>query len=372
MNGNVVAESQITPFKTLYKPGENLVYSPVSLLYAIGMLMALSTEECSMRISNEIFGSNILNEVMIAHKRTTTGLADKTGARICIANSVWVNEQIEGADNEAIKSIMEYYSAAVEKVDFADAGAVGAINNWVRENTNNLIDSLIERTSPDDMMYILNAIYMKANWAHQFKPEKTTQGTFIKSDGGNTSVQFMRLGIKAWYSQNGDVQALSLPYALGGLTCLFVMPKRQDISEFIGEITAKKLDTIQKDMEFNNVKIVMPKVKIRSTLDLKQALVKMGAGHLFSAAEAGLNKVGKLYGESPYVSKVIQKTYLNLDENGTEAAAVTAACLMRGMSMQVEEVAELLVFDKPFTIFIKDGEGNILFAGAINDPNTNN
>jgi len=243
-------------------------------------------------------------------------------------------------------------------VDFTNPKTADEINSWIEKATKNMISKLVDASDLDALtrMILVSAIFFKGSWEEPFR--RTFEGPF---DGGKHQVQFMQHKFKnISYNESGEYQAISLPYANEGLKMTVLQPKI-DLITFEGSLTASKVQEIFAGMRnAREVNFMMPKFTIESELDLKSVFEKLGFGHVFSAAS---DDYSNLTDESVFLSMARHKAKIEVNEEGTVAAAATVAKIMLKMCVIPIE----FFCDRPFLYFIRK-EDEVLFAGRFVKP----
>ena len=278
------------------------------------------------------------------------------------ANSLWVGDNFS-IKNKYVNLLQKDYDAFVTTQNFLDPATVKAINNWCSENTEGKITEIIDRLTSNDVMVLINALYFNAPWENGFDAELTRKGMFHGLKG-DKQVDMMSQRNKFRYAQYQGCQMIELPYA-GGRYSMYVVlpPEGMDVNSMIPYIGESAFDAAMGMLASSEVVLTMPKFKLETSLVLNDALKDMGVETAFSGAAdfKGIAETGNLA-----VSQVKQKCYIDVAEQGTEAAAVTVVQI-RLTSVDRNPIARMTV-DRPYLFFIQDSQsGNILFAGKVVD-----
>lgn len=331
---------------------ENIFVSP----YSAGVALSMLAEGAEGRTAEEL--SEALHGVAFtSDKPSGDSLTD-----IRSANSAWIRDGFKVKEKYAGK-LAEEYNAHVETLDFSDPSSVDVINRWCSENTEGKIPEIIDVISPDMMMFLMNALYFKAPWEKQFNKEMTSDAVFY-GYGRESKVPFMMVRSKFRYAGYDGNQLIRLPYA-GGRYCMMVFLPGKDVSPdavlpYLDESSYRKaLDS----MTETEVIFRMPKFKLETTTLLNQALSSMGARRVFTpSAELGGISDGRIA-----VDEVKQKCYVEVNEEGSEAAAVTSIGI-RMTSASVGPLPVSMTVDRPFLFAIVDmSSENVLFIGRVMD-----
>ncbi len=214
-------------------------------------------------------------------------------------------------------------------------------------------------------MYLINAIYFKGEWTTQFVPELTRSHGFNLADGGRVDVPMMQYphSARVGYFRGAGVEAVDLSYGDGAFSLTIVMPEEAGlIGGLVGSLTPSRWQGIVDGLERSSMNVVMPKFKLEYELEMKDVLSSLGMGVAFAPSEADFS--GIYDGRPPvYISKVKHKTFVDVDEVGTEAAAVT------GVTIMPTSMPPTVTVDRPFVFAIREqASGTILFVGVMMNP----
>jgi serine protease inhibitor len=257
------------------------------------------------------------------------------------------------------------YNAELSTLDFADPGAAGKINGWVKDKTKGLITEIIDHVSPMDMMFLVNAVYFKGKWSQPFDKALTKPGDFTISGGKSASVPMMEEDGHFLYGETPDFQTIRLPYGDGKIDMLIFLPKKgTDINTFIPKLTTENWTALMQTFSWREGKITLPRFKVAYSSPLNDPLSAMGMGVAFDGAKCDFSGVcpGKVF-----ISTVQHKAFMEVNEEGTEAAAVTSIGLAGAPPKPMAKFN--MVVDRSFFCAIRDHDtGLILFMGRIMDP----
>lgn len=294
----------------------------------------------------------------------------KGGYELRVANALWGQEDY-GFLGEFLELIKTNYGGRLNEVDFVRAAETArkSINTWVEKKTNNKIKELISKGVLNSMtrLVLTNAIYFKGNWAKQFKEDRTKESPFTLTSGRKVDAAMMNQTGQFNYMETESFQALVLPYVDDELSMIILLPKEFDgLDEFEKTLTAENLSKWLGKLRNRKVIVSIPKFKMTSQFALASVLKSMGMINAFSpnADFSGMNGRRDLF-----ISAVIHKAYVDVNEEGTEAAAATA------VTMKLTSVGptRIPVFraDHPFLFLIRDNHsGSILFIGRVMNPNS--
>lgn len=283
------------------------------------------------------------------------------GLLLSIANSIWLKKGL-GFKQTFLEETKTYYNANICNLDFSSPNSKETINNWATSNTNGKILEIVDSLDPKCLVILLNAIYFKANWENKFNPQKTKPEAFyLKNDKIKlVPMMFSENEVECFFGKN--FVAVSLPYAGNSLDmCLFLPNKDVDLKELIQNLGQEKLQEYFSKPWEKQSRIAIPKFKIEFSLDLIEPLLSLGIKSAFSSKANFQAMVDT--SEPLSIGKVLQKTFLEVNEEGSEAAAVTLSMTI------VAGLPSILTFDRPFFYLIRDkSTGIILFIGTLIDP----
>ncbi|MFA5536513.1 MAG: serpin family protein [Bacillota bacterium] len=331
----------------------NYMFSPLSIKMALAMAAAGAEGDTKKEIL-EVLGIGDLDGFMGFSKQLIKDYSENDKVALNIANSIWLNEEYyPGADFSKTykETIADYFYGESSKVNFTNA--VAKINGWVNEKTKGKIPTLVEDS--DFLAYLVNAIYFKGEWARQFNENATKPRDFTDRNGVKTELNFMNQVEYFDYYGDAALQMVRLPYKDGKTSMYVALPetKELDLISYIEKMKSTKVD------------LSIPKFRTELSVWLNDVLKHLGIVEAFVPRAANFKPMftGVEKGENVFISDVVHKTFIEVDEHGTEAAAVTGIGMkVTGMPMPVEPV--VFTADRPFTYFIYDDlNQEILFMG---------
>jgi len=354
------------------RPNKNVFISPFSVAIALAMTYngAENTTKQAMAATLGLTGLNL--QEINATNRILISMQKQFGPEIqlSIANSIWVREGIALAP-EFIQRISDDYGGKIVNLNFSALDAAGTINKWVADKTNEKIKALVtqDMLNSPAILILINAIYFKGIWAQQFEQAKTTNRSFTFLDGtGRQCPMMAQLGVYKYY-ENSNIQAINMPYDDGQLSMYIFLPKQSSsIREFKTNLNTRNWRNWIPECRMRSGQIVLPRFKLEYGAGLKDALVALGMGIAF---EAGANFQGMGAGQL-WISDLVHKSFVEVNEKGTEAAAATRTGLLTGRPRPLEEKGFTMIVDHPFVAAIcNNNSGAVLFAGFIMDPTLN-
>jgi len=344
---------------------ENLFVSPLSVAMALGMAYngAAGTTEDAMRATLELDAMSV-TEVNESYRSLITLLRDlDPRVRFQIANSIWYLQGY-AIEQSFLDANRTYYDARVEALDFGSPTAPITINNWVKDQTRGVIDKIVDQI-PDGMrLYLINAIYFKGDWTEQFDRAQTQPRPFHLLDGTTVSVPTMTHGREADIRVGGPANpfVIDLPYGGQAFSMTIVLPGDSvGVDQLVADLTADQWNSWISSLRPRKSELFLPKFKLTNDLTLIPSLGSMGMGIAFDPSAADFSRI-----HSPselYVTEVKHKSFVDVDEEGTEAAAVTS------VGAYVTSVPQSINIDRPFLFALRENlSGTILFMGVIRHP----
>ena len=342
---------------------ENICLSPLSAQFAMAMVASGAEGKTKTEILDAMQLGDSAN---ISCRRLLDDITAKTiwneHGDVRIANSIWIKDGFD-VKPEFVDTNKEYFDALVESAEF-NRQTVKRVNDWCNENTNGKIAEILDRFNENDRMLLINALYLKAAWSKPFREENTIEKVFTTEKGEKIEVPTMTIrSNEQFYSD--DAVAMVSKRLQGGYTMLFILPAVGVKCDEAAEYVARNFDTLLKNMEVCNVFLSLPKFTTDFGMSLKQTLAKLGIRRAFGSKA----QFGGISDEDLFISDVVQKTYINVNEKGTEAAAVTMA--IAGMLSMRPPKTEVITFDRPFIYaIIKENGNQVMFAGKVGNPST--
>ena len=377
VEGNTSFALDLYHFLTNEKPDENRFFSPysISMCFAMAYGGARDNTESQMEdIFHFTLGQENLHSAFNAldldllSREQDYDHDGEQDFKLNVANSMWSQTDYEFLI-DYLDLLAENYGAGIRFVDLQNdpVGSCDAINSWVNDKSEGLIDSII---SPADLnsfslFVLVNAIYFKAIWADEFN-EEATQNELFHAQESDVTVPMMHQWCYVDYSEGENYQAAGIPYKGDKIEMLVLLPKQGSFGEFESSLTIERIDQIIADFEYQEVVLKLPRFECRpEQIDLKDILSQMGM------TDAFISKTGDFSGMDGvpnwiYLHFARHKSFVTVDEHGTEAAAATV--IGGGIGYPVTPDIEFIV-DRPFIFFIRDRvTGTILFLGRILNP----
>lgn len=357
-------------FKEIIKQemGKNVFISPLSVSMALGMVYNGANGETreAMQTTLELQGLS-LHEVNQSYRSLLEFLTQlDPKVKLQIANSIWYKNTFT-FEKEFIDLNKEYFNALVTGVDFSDPGATATINSWVDENTMGKIKGIVDPPiDPYTVMFLINAVYFKGMWTQQFDDKLTVDDRFLPSDNSKKPCKMMNQKGEFRYFENPAFQAIDLPYGDGDFSMLVFLPRTQtNIDSLISEFSQENWNEWMSSFSKQEGQLQLPRFSLDYGLSLNQVLKALGMGTAFDPLAADFTNLyrGPV---NAYISEVMHKSFVDVDEEGTEAAAVTSVTV--GVT-SVRPTGFRMRVDHPFVFAIRENRSqSILFVGKVVEP----
>lgn len=352
-------------FHYLYvnRTDSNLMLSPVSVALALGMTYngaegttkqsmenALGLSGLSRHDINQVY-SNLMHHLLIANPSLL----------VAIANSIWYRDNFS-VEQAFLDTNHFYYDAQIAPLNFNDPNAKDIINSWVASQTRNKIPEIITQITGDDMMFLINAIYFKGSWKTNFDPALTTVMQFSTGNSNNVQADMMTREDTFPVYQNSVFSAIQLPYASNKFSMTIMLPNyTNSVADIINNLNSANWNTWMSSFSERDMILYMPRFKFATDKTLNQALSSLGMGVAFTdqADFSGINNSMQLQ-----ITEVKHKTFIEVNEEGTEAAAVTS------VGVGTTSVPDnLFMVNRSFLFAIQDNKSRaVVFIGVVGNP----
>jgi serine protease inhibitor len=341
----------------------NLFLSPLSVSMAMSMVSNGANGKTLQEIRNTMNFNNFTESQLNAYyQKLITQLPQldsKTSLKI--ANSIWYKNTFTPLSS-FLNVNTSSYNAKVQRVDFSDPATKDSINNWVSLVTNGKITNIANGISPREAMYLINAVYFKSPWANKFDAAKTKQDTFSLATGGTVQAAMMNTKGLFRCAHNVDANILELPYSRYKFSMVLLMPTTTTMKEYAAGLDLAKWQSLSGSLSWGHAVVAIPKFKFSSDISLNGILSSLGMSNLYGK-RADFTRIDATRGL--HITQVKHKGYVEVDEEGTEAAA--ASSMIFGNSIPIPP--NYFKFDHPFIFAIRETTtGLILFTGVVNDP----
>ncbi len=348
-------------------PNKNILVSPLSASLALCMLNNGANGPTHDEIQQALgFGDFTREEMNSYFKKIIESLKDlEEDVTFETANSIWI-DHLFPVLAPFINVNQEYYDAEVRNEDFNNPETLKLINNWCSEKTHGKIPEILNNIDASSVMYLINALYFKGVWGILFDKDHTRESSFNNLNGSIVNIPMMnKRETSVQYTYNEQCVMAEVPYGLGAFSMVFLLPKEDtSLSQIVEVLDVSYWLNLQSTMWPRNTNLKIPRFKVEYERDINDDLKSLGMNTMFSDADADFSLINDT--DPIFVSLVKQKTNINVNEEGSEATAVTIIGMVgaSGIGPQYQD----FFLDKPFLYFIKEqSTGAILFMGQINN-----
>lgn len=358
-------------FRTIYEQKHSngsFIMSPISVGYLLGMLNAGAEGETQRQIT-DVLGLDVSAQEINQHFKKIMNEASSVDSTVTIkiANSININSARGYRLIPKYKENMQkFYDAQIDAFPFTDDRNVDIINNWCNTHTDGMIPKILDSLDPYAAMYLLNAVFFKASWTDKFDPNNTRNKVFTKEDGTILEHKMMHVAIKAAYGSNNLCKMLRLPYGNGNYSMNVLLPHQgKTVGDIIQSLSAQQLEQQRtQEMTTYNVDVLMPRFTTESETHLEGVLSSMGMPLAFHPRAAEFSNMVK--DEELWISMMMQKAKIEVNEKGTKASAVTIARgYKKGFAGDNRQKNAEFHATRPFVYYIVDNSsGTIYFMGT--------
>ena len=344
----------------------NVFISPLSVSMALNMTLngAAGTTADEMRTALRESGYSTADINAYCRELREALLRADPKTTIGIANAIWYRQ---GATVKApfLDANRTYYDAEVQALDFSSPSATATINGWCAQKTNNKIKEIVKQVDPTTFMYLINAVYFKGAWTTRFEKKNTRSGDFRRADGSTQTVQMMNL-MDTFRCASGDVcDYLEMDYGNHAFSMVIMLPKDgKTTRDVIATMDGKKWADAIQSLTLKEIHVLLPRFKAECEYPMHEHILPdMGMKLPFNSELADLSGIADIgaFGRL-FISSVIHKTFVQVDEEGTEAAAVTSIDIVGSNE------SSFFIVDRPFLFVIREkSTGAILFIGEIGE-----
>ena len=345
---------------------ENVLISPLSIQLALAMT-ANGADGDTKAEMEALLGGEIsledLNEYLYSY---VNNLPSAEKYKLQIANSIWFRDD-EGrlqAEKDFLQKNADYYGAQAYKAAFDDQ-TLKDINNWVKDHTDGMIDSILDQIDEDAVMYLINALVFDAEWQHVYDKSDVYKGKFTNIGGTEKQVDMMH-SEETVYLQDENAIGFMKPYSGSKYNFAVLLPNEGvDIYEYIAGLTGESLMETLSTPQLGMVMATLPKFSYEYELTMNDVLKELGMPSAFSGDTADFSKMANSSRGNIYIGDVLHKTFISVDELGTKAGAVTKVQMNDECAVISEWVVTL---NRPFVYMIIDNETNLpVFIGTVMD-----
>lgn len=364
---HATSELSISLFKNSLSQTGNSLISPVSVALALGMT-ANGADGNTLKQFNKLLGGDALSMEQLNkfYYSMSSELQKDKSNKINLANSIWYrNDKSLKINTAFLQSNANYYKAAAYKADFSSKKTVTDINNWVKSNTGGLIDKIVDKIDKDTVMYLFNTVLFDAQWEKTYYTNAIHNDSFLIAEKNYVSVPFMHSNES--YISDGKAEGFIKPYKGDKYSYVAILPNEgTTLGEYVNSLDGKSFLKLLESRSDEYAAIGFPKYKFDYSISLVEPLINLGFTDGFSPEKANFKKMATVTGENIFIGDVLHKTYIQVDEMGTKAGAVTQVTMMTGA---MQEPTRKLTFNRPFVFAIIDNGTRLpLFIGTVTDP----
>lgn len=361
----VMTDFAVRLFQRSLHEKENTLISPMSVLYALAMTANGAGGETLAQME-EVFGARVedLNDCLSAY---ISELPTDEDYKLAIANSVWFKDDDKfTVEPDFLRINEDYYGAGVYEAAF-DGSTLKDINQWVNENTDGMIEEILDKIPEEAVMYLVNAIAFDAKWQTAYEEYQVREGSFTREDKTTEDTELM-YSTENQYLQDDKAQGFLKYYKDGKYAFAALLPNEGvSVSEYVETLTGEKLADILENAEQLQVNAAIPKFESEYGVEMSRLLQEMGMRDAFDEEKADFSGLGTYENANLSISRVLHKTFISVDESGTKAGAATAVEVVQetAMEMPLEEI-KTVYLDRPFVYMLIDCKTNQpIFMGTV-------
>lgn len=359
-----VTDFAVRLFQESYEEDTNALISPLSVISALGMTANGAKEETLAQME-QTFGIAVsdLNQYLCTYMEQLP--EEKERYKLSMANAIWFRDtESLTVEKDFLQTNANYYGATVKKAPF-DNTTLEEINSWVSDNTDGMIDNILDNIPEAAVMYLVNALAFDAEWQEIYYEHQVRAGEFTMEDGTKQDVQLM-YSMEQGYMEDDKAEGFIKYYADRKYAFVALLPKEGiTVSEYVSSLTGDSLHAMLTNVTDRNVNAAIPKFESEYSLVMNDVLIDMGMENAFDVEKADFTGLGSSDNGNLYISQVRHKTYIAVDERGTKAGAATIVEMAEGAEMEIEEPAKIYL-DRPFVYMIVDCEEMVpVFIGAV-------
>lgn len=359
-----VADFAVTLFKNSVSEAGNTLISPISVLCALAMTSNGAGGD-TLRQMEAVFGFAVPELNAYIHTYMENLPASEQN-KVSLANSIWVKDG-DGlmVNPDFLQTNADYYGASVYQAAF-DEDTLEAINDWVSENTDGMIERILDQIPAEAVMYLINAVAFDAEWEHIYTEDKLEAGTFTTESGETREVEMM-YSEEGQYLDDGSATGFLKYYADGEYAFVALLPNEgETLSDYIASLTGEGLMATLENARSVKVNAAVPKFQDEYAVEMSKILKSMGMTDAFDGGLADFSGLGASGSGNIFISRVLHKTYIAVDEKGTKAGAATAVEM--SLTAVSPENSETVSLDRPFVYAIIDCGTNLpIFIGTVTD-----
>ena len=364
-DSGAIANFAVKLFQNSASTAENTLVSPLSVLCALAMTANGAKGETLAQMEN-VFGLSVpeLNDYLHSY---LASLHTGEKYKVNVADSIWFkDDESLTVNKDFLQTNADYYGASVYKAPF-DVGTLKDINAWVSKNTDGMIENILDKIPEEAVMYLVNALAFDAEWENIYKESQVRDGTFTAESGVTRNVKMM-YGTEKRYLDDGSATGFLKYYAGRKYAFAALLPNEGvSVADYVVSLTGDGLMRTLNNAQSVEVKTAIPKFESEYTVEMSDILKSLGITNAFDGNLADFTGLGKSADGNIFISRVLHKTYIAVDEKGTKAGAATVVAMVAGAAAPVEE-PKTVYLDRPFVYMLIDCETNLpIFIGTTLD-----
>lgn len=351
--------------QTGFKDNENLLLSPLSILCALAMTANGAKEQTRAQME-EIFGLSVDELNSYLHWYIST-IPQGEKYKLLLANSIWFTEDSRFTPEQDFLQInADYYGADLYSAPF-DHTTLDAINHWVEEKTDGMIDEVLNDIPPEAVMYLINALTFDAEWSSVYEKHDVHNRVFTKEDGTEQNIELM-YALESRYLSDDLATGFIKHYKSRSYAFVALLPREGiSIEEYLRSLTGERLRILLDGVQNTPVRTAIPKFETQYSTELSEILTSMGMTDAFHPQNADFSALGTSTAGNIFISRVLHKTFISVSEQGTKAGAVTVVEPADGAAMEPDKLQEVYL-DRPFVYLLIDCENGVpFFIGVMTD-----
>lgn len=340
---------------------QNTLISPFSVICALGMT-ANGAKEQTLEQMEQVFGigREELNSYLYAY---VDALPQGKNYKLSVANSIWFKEDKKfTVKKDFLQTNADWYGAGIYKEIFNEATA-GIINNWVKEHTDGMIPEILNEVPDDAIMYLVNALAFDAEWETIYKESEVHDGIFTTEDGKEQKAELM-YSMEHQYLEDENVTGFIKYYAKKKYAFVALLPKDGvSVADYINSLSGERLHAVLDSATEIAVNVAIPKFQCEYGIELSEVFQGLGMRDAFDSRLADFSEIGSYQDQNLFISRILHRTFIAVDEKGTKAGAATVVEMARGMALIEEKQVYL---NRPFVYLLVDCEAGVpIFIGTV-------
>ncbi len=352
-------------FKECEISGENTLISPLSVMYALAMT-ANGADGNTLAEMESVLGLSImdLNRYLYSYRNSLSKDEDN---KINLANFIWFSKADDFKVNQDfLQTNANYYGADIYKADFDKKSTLNDINQWISNKTDKMIPKMVEQIEKDDVMFLVNALTFDADWSTKYTDSKIKSGVFTREDATEQNVKFM-YSTQSIYLEDETTKGFLKHYENTYAFVALLPNKNITVSEYVNSLSNEKIINLLANKQNTVVNAAIPKFECKFELMMNDTLKQMGMPLAFDKDKANLSKLGHANGANLYISEVLHKTFISVNEDGTKAGAATEVRVKKKAGVvNLDKEIKTVYLDRPFVYMIIDCKNNVpIFMGTV-------